>query len=288
MSDVLEKIKEKRGEFSKRQRAIADFVLNNYDKAPYMTANKLAISANVSESTVVRFAFELGYEGYPHFQKDLLNVIRTKLTSVQRVEVSNEQVSSENILETVLNSDIEQIRATLNEIDHENFEKVVDEIINAKRIYILGVRSSSALASFLGFYFNLIFDNVKLINSASSSEIFEQIVQISKGDVVLAISFPRYSMGTIKTIEYARKNGVKTIALTDSENSPLSKNADYTLIAKSDMVSFADSLVAPLSLINALISAISHKKSEDIVENLTKLENIWEEYDVYNTKIGDL
>ncbi|MFI3227978.1 MAG: MurR/RpiR family transcriptional regulator [Clostridia bacterium] len=288
MSDILAEIKNRREEFSKGQKLIADFVLEHYDKAAYMTAHKLGVAANVSESTVVRFATELGYDGYPKFQKDLLNLIRTKLTAVQRMQVANERVSSESVLDTVLNSDIEQIRTTLGEIDHEVFDEVVDELIKANKIYILGVRSSSALASFMGFYFNLMFDNVKLINSASSSEIFEQTVRVREGDVVLGISFPRYSQRTVKMIEYARTKGAKTIALTDSKTSPLAENSDYTLVSKSDMASFADSLVAPLSIINALISAISQRKSEDIVQTLTQLENIWDEYEVYNiNKIGE-
>lgn len=288
MIDILSEIQKRYSEFSKGQKLIADFVANNYDKAAYMTANRLATATKVSESTVVRFATELGFDGYPKFQKELLATVRTKLTTVERMQVANERVQNESVLETVLNSDIEQIRQTLDEIDHEVFEKVVDELINAKKIYILGVRSANSIASFMGFYFGLIFENVKVINSATFSEIFEQTVHVSSGDVVIGISFPRYSQATVKLIEYSRSNGAKTIALTDSKTSPLSEIADYTLIAKSDMASFADSLVAPLSLVNALISAISQKKADKIEHTLTKLEDIWEKYEVYNTNLGDL
>lgn len=285
MKDIFSEIKERYYGFSKGQKAIADYVENHYEKAAYMTASKLGQAANVSESTVVRFATELGFDGYPRFQKELLNNVYIKLNSIERMKVTNDRVKDENMLEAVLSSDVDQIRNTLEEIDSEVFENVVDEIIKANKIYILGVRSSSALATFMGFYFNLIFDNVKVITSASTSEFYEQISRARKGDIIIGISFPRYSARTIAMLEYARNNGIISIALTDSKKSPLYENANYTLVAKSDMVSFADSLVAPLSVINALIASISRKKSADIEKNLSDLENVWKINNVYSEEI---
>ncbi len=282
MLDILHKIKEKYDDFSKGQKLIADFVLNHYEKAAYMTAHKLGEASNVSESTVVRFANELGFDGYPKFQKELLSNVRTKLNSIERMHVINERVEYDDIFDAVLHADIEQIRQTLEENNQDEFKKVIDELINANKIYILGARSSSALATFMSFYFNLIFDNVKVISTASSSEIFEQAIRAKKGDVFIGISFPRYSVRTIKMLKFARNLGVKTIALTDSYKSPLSEISDYTLIAKSDMASFADSLVAPLSVINAIIAAVARKKSTDIETTFKELENMWHESQVYS------
>lgn len=288
MVDILKKIERNYKNFSKSQKLMADFVINHYEKAAYMTANKLGIAIGISESTVVRFATEIGFDGYPSFQKELLEWTKTKLTAVQRMQVTNERISKENMLEQVLSRDIELVRETLGEIDSNEFNTVVEKLVSSKKIYILGVRSSAALANFMGFYFNLMFDNVKVISSSSSSEVLEQVIRAKDGDVVIGISFPRYSQRAVKMMEYAKKQGATTIALTDSKNSPVSENADYTLIAKSDMASFADSLVAPLSVINAVISAVAKTKENEITDTLESLENIWTEQQTYKKITGEI
>ncbi len=279
--DLIERIEFSMSGFSKGQKLIANFILNRYDKAAFMTAARLGKVVGVSESTVVRFAAELGYDGYPKLQKALQELIRTKLTAVQRIEITSDRIGGHDILSTVLNSDMNKIRHTLDEIDKESFEEIIDIILNAKKIYILGVRSSAALASFLGFYFNLIFDNVKLVHTTSVSEMFEQILKLDPDDVLIGISFPRYSRRTIKALQYANSQGSKVVAITDSELSPLTKYATHTLLARSDMASFVDSLVAPLSVINALIVALGMRKKDDIYKTFEKLEHIWDEYKVY-------
>ncbi len=281
MTNLLTKIEEEYHTLSKGQKRIADYILEHYDKASFMTAAKLGNLVGVSESTVVRFAAELGYEGYPELQKALQEIIRVRLTAVQRLEVASNRVDEENILQTVLMSDMEKIKVTLEQIDRTAFQKTVETILSAKHIYILGVRSSAALASFLGFYFNLMFQNVRLVHTNSVSEMFEQILNLEQGDVVIGISFPRYSKRTIQALQYAKDSGATVISLTDSESSPLVPLSHISLTSRSDMVSFADSLVAPLSLINALIVAISMQKKDEVTRNFEKLEEIWEEYHVY-------
>lgn len=281
MNDLMNNIQNNLMKFSKGQRLIAKYIIEHYDKAAFLTASKLGATVGVSESTVVRFATELGYDGYPHLQRALQEMIRNKLTSVQRMEVTSDRMGDQDILRTVLTADIDKIRMTLNEIDQNSFEAVVDAILHAKNIYILGVRSSAALSSFIGFYFNLLFDNAHVLNAPTGSEIFEQLLRVGPGDVVLGISFPRYSKRTFKALEYSKKSGATVVALTDSRLSPLSQTADYTLLAKSDMASFVDSLVAPLSVVNALIVAIGMRKQEEISETFTRLEAIWDEYQVY-------
>ncbi|MEG2378367.1 MAG: MurR/RpiR family transcriptional regulator, partial [Clostridia bacterium] len=224
---------------------------------------------------------ELGYDGYPAMQKALQEIIRNKLTAVQRIEVANDRIGESNALDMVMRSDIDNILSTLNEIDRSEFDSVVNSILAARRIYIIGVRSASALAQFLGFYFRLIFPDVSVVGTISASEIFEQILGISEGDVFIGISFPRYSKRTLKAMQYAQSRGANVVALTDSERSPLNKFATNKLIAKSDMVSFVDSLVAPLSIINALIVAISMRKNAEISDTFKRLEKIWDEYEVY-------
>ena len=279
--DILAVIQSNMGAFSKGQKLIANFILNSYDKAAFMTASRLGKTVNVSESTVVRFAAELGYDGYPAMQKALQEMIRNKLTAVQRIEVSNDRIGNHDILSMVLQSDIEKIRMTLEEADREAFGRTVDTILDAKRIYILGVRSAAAIASFLGFYFNLIFENVTLVNTTSASEIFEQLLRVKKGDVVIGVSFPPYSKRTVKAMEFAHDRGASVVAITDSVTSPLAAIADHALLAKSDMASFVDSLVAPLSMVNALIVAVSRRKNSDLAQIFGELERIWDEYDVY-------
>ena len=279
--DILSVIQTNMPTFSKGQKLIANFILESYDKAAFMTASKLGKTVNVSESTVVRFAAELGYDGYPAMQKALQEMIRSKLTSVQRIEVSNDRIGDQDVLSMVMQSDIEKIRLTMEEADRTGFERAADAIVGARRIYILGIRSASAITSFLGFYFNLIFENVVLIHSTSVSEVFEQIFRIGPGDVIIGVSFPRYSRRTVKAMQYARSRGATVVAVTDSEASPLAAIADHNLLAKSDMASFVDSLVAPLSLINALIVAASLRKMDSVTQTLTELEELWDQYDVY-------
>jgi DNA-binding MurR/RpiR family transcriptional regulator len=268
--------------FSKGQKRIANYILEHYDKAAYMTASKLGTLVGVSESTVVRFAIELGFEGYPEMQKSLQELIRMKLTSVQRVEVTNSLIGEGDVLEKILMSDAEKIRRTLEEVDREAFEAAVDKIVAAERIYIIGVRSSSSLAGFLNFNFRMIFDNVKFVQTTSGSEMFEQIMSINEKDVMIAISFPRYSKRIVNAVEYAHNAGADVISLTDSHQSPIAGVADQLLLARSDLVSFVDSLVAPLSIINAIIVAVSRKKMDDIRVRFDKLEKIWDEYEVYD------
>ncbi len=283
MTDILTRIETMMPEFSKGQKLIAGYMLEHYDKAAYMTASKLGAIVNVSESTVVRFAIELGYEGYPELQRSLQELIRTKLTSVQRIEITNDRIGDGEVLRKILSGDIDKIRATLDRIDPHSFDRAVDAIIEAKHIYISGMRSAALLSGFLGYYFNLMFPNVHMVQATSSSEMFEQLLRIGEGDVFIGISFPRYSKRIINAIDYAKAQGAVTVALTDSESSPLASGADHLLIARSDMASFVDSYVAPLSVINALIVAISKKKQTEISETFERLETVWEEYDVYAT-----
>lgn len=283
MNNVIERIKENYKRMSKGQKLIADYIINHYDKAAFITAAKLADEVGVSESTVVRFATELNYDGYPKLQKGLQEMIKNKLTSVQRIEVTNSRINEENVIKSVLQSDIDKIKKTLEEVDQKSFNSAVESILKAKKIYILGVRSSAALASFLGFYFNLIFDEVRLVHTTSVSEMFEQIVNAGKGDVVVGISYPRYSKRTIKALQFVKSQGAEVIAITDSPDSPIVYSADHALFARSDMNSFVDSLVAPLSIINALIVAIGMRKKDHVSETFEKLEKIWAEYQVYET-----
>ena len=281
MTDILTYIQENMSTFSKGQKLIANYILQSYDKAAFMTASKLGKTVNVSESTVVRFAAELGFDGYPSMQKTLQEMIRNKLTSIQRVEVSNERIGNQDIMTMVMQSDIEKIRLTLDETDRSSFNEAVSAISSAKKIYILGVRSASVLADFISFYFRFMFDNLVSVDTTSISEVFEQILHISADDVFIGLSFPRYSKRTVKAMQFAKDRGAKVIAITDSKVSPLTKIADVSLLAKSDMASFVDSLVAPLSLVNALIVAVSREKTVQLETSLNGLEKIWEEYEVY-------
>ncbi len=280
-NNLLNLIEENMSSFSKSHRLIAKYILDNYDKVAYFTASKLGKDVGISESTVVRFATELGFEGYPELQREIRAFMKVKLTSVQRLEVAANNINDENILETVLNQDIEKIRKTLENCDTSKFNLATEEIVKAKNIYIIGAKSASFLANFLSYNMNLIFDNVRQINPLSTGELFEQIVRIGKDDVIIGISFPRYSKLTISAFKYASDNGAKVIALTDNNSSPLTKYANISLFAQSDMMSFVDSFVAPLSIINALLVALSIKNKGKVSENLSKLENMWEEYQVY-------
>ena len=274
-------------EFSKGHRRIADYILSHYDKAAFMTASKLGESVGVSESTVVRFASELGFDGYPELQKALQEEMRTRLTAVQRIEVSFDRFGRDEVFKSVLLHDIDRIRRTLEETDPKDFSSAVEDIISADRIYIMGIRSSAALASFLGYYFRLMLPRVTIIETGSRSELYEQLMYMTDRDVLVGISFPRYSRQTVLAINYARDVGAKTVAITDRNDSPIALRADKSLLAKSDMVSFVDSLVAPLSLINALIVAVSIQNRELVSKNFERLDKIWEEYDVYEKDGGE-
>lgn len=280
-NDILMSIQGQMSTFSKGQKRIGQFILENYDKAAFMTAAKLGKAVKISESTVVRFAAELGYDGYPAMQKSLQEIIRNKLTSVQRIEVSDDRLGNQDILANVVQSDIEKLRMSLAEIDQEEFSLAVDAIVKARRVYIIGVRSAAALSDFLGFYFNLILDNVRQVQTTLASEMFEQLLSVGPEDVVIGISYPRYSTRTVRAMEFARDQGATVVAITDSQMSPLYDTASLRLLAKSDMASFVDSLVAPLSIINALIVAIGRKKSDEVKQTFQRLENIWDEYQVY-------
>lgn len=281
--DLMRLIQMKFPRLSKGQKLIAEYILKHYDKAAFMTASKLGISVGVSESTVVRFANELGFSGYPKLQKALQEMIKNKLTTVQRIELSNDFISQENALKGVLKSDMENIRATLEKINHKTFEEVVNSLFSAKKVYIIGLRSSTALSEFLGFYLSLILDNVQVVGYGVS-DIFEQMINVSEGDLVIGIGFPRYATRTIEALNFAQSRKAKVVAITDSLLSPLAANADYSLIAQSNMASFVDSLVAPLSVINALIIAVGLREKEKISQTFSELENIWGEYQVYEYK----
>ncbi|WP_423236494.1 MurR/RpiR family transcriptional regulator [Clostridium paraputrificum] len=279
--DLMRLIQVKFPRLSKGQKLIAEYILKNYDKAAFMTAAKLGISVGVSESTVVRFANELGFLGYPKLQKALQELIKNKLTTVQRLELSNDFASHGAALKGVLKADMENIRATLEKINPYTFEDVLNSIFEAKNIYIIGLRSSTALAEFLGFYLNIILQNVRIV-SYGISDIFEQMINIGEGDLVIGIGFPRYATKTIDVLDFSKARGAKVVAITDSLLSPLAAKADSTLIAQSNMASFVDSLVAPLSVINALIIAVGMREKENIADIFANLENIWQEYNVYS------
>jgi DNA-binding MurR/RpiR family transcriptional regulator len=284
---LISKIEKVYPSLSKGHKLIADFIMEHYDKAAFMTAAKLGEKVGISESTVVRFAVEIGFEGYPELQKSLQELIKNRLTSVQRMEVANVNISEGNMLDKALAADIELIRATLEQTSRQAFASSVEAINSARRIYILGVRSSAPLASFMAYYFKLFCDNVMLVYTASASEVFEQLYRITKEDVCIAISFPRYSKQTINALRFVRDRGATIISITDSESSPIAHLASHLLIARSNMVSFVDSLVAPLSLINALIAAAANSRSEQVYNNLHALETIWDEYQVYETQQED-
>ncbi|MEE1008858.1 MAG: MurR/RpiR family transcriptional regulator [Agathobacter sp.] len=280
-NDLLNRINSKYSSMSKGQKLLSTYITDNYDKAVFLTAAKMGETVGVSESTVVRYATTLGYKGYPEFQKALEELVRNKLNSVQRMEVTYGRISQSEILQNVLQADADKIKTTLEKIDNNAFDLAVKTILEANNIYIVGIRSCASLASFLAFYLNLMFDKVHLLVTNSSSEIFEQMVRIGKDDVIIGISFPRYSMRTLKALEFANNRNAKVITITDSIHSPMNLYSSCNLIADSDMASIVDSLVAPLSVINALIVALCMKKQNVVAKTLTELEDIWEEYQVY-------
>ena len=278
---VLQTIRAGMDSFSKGQKRIAAFILDNYDRAAFMTAAKLGETASVSESTVVRFAAELGYDGYPDMQKALQELIRGRLTSIQRIQVSRDQMTGSDILGSVMQRDMNSIHDVIERLDREEFERVVDKLLNAKHIYILGVRSSSFLAGYLNFYLHLIFKNVTLVQSSAAGEIYEQLVHIGPGDVLVSISFPRYSKMAIHAVEFACRRGGDVVAVTDSPMSPMYKMASASLLASSDMISFVDSMAAPLSLLNALILAVGQQRRDDLSATLAEMEQVWSKYSIF-------
>lgn len=278
---ILHTIESKRAGFSRGQKRIADYILDHYDKAAFMTASRLGSLAGVSESTVVRFAFELGYDGYPNMQRALQEMLRSRLTSTQRIRAAEDIFANPDLLGAVLQSDIDKLRQVVNEADRNDFNKAVDRIQEAKHIYILGVRSSSFVAGYLHFYMHLLFENVTLVQSSAAGEIFEQLFRIGKEDVMIAISFPRYSKVTVNTVKFARDRGAEIIAVTDNALSPIYQMSDGALLAPCEMISFVDSMVAPLSLINALLVALANRRGEDVPATFAELEDIWNEYGVF-------
>lgn len=267
--------------FSKGQKRIAAYVVENYDKAAFMTASKLGELSGVSESTVVRFAYELGFQGYPDMQRALQEMIRSRLTSTQRIQAADTMFNRQDVLSSVMRSDIDKLRLVASRADRQEFDRVVDELVNARHIYILGVRSSAYVAGYLNFYMHLLLENVTLVQSTAAGEIFEQMFRIGPGDVMLAISFPRYSRVTINTAKFAKDRGATILAITDTELSPLGQMARASLLAPSEMISFVDSMVAPLSLVNALLVSLGMRLGKDVSTTFSELEDIWDAYGVF-------
>ncbi len=279
--DILSALQASGSVFSKGQRRIAQYIMEEYDKAAFMTAAKLGKTVGVSESTVVRFAVSLGFDGYPSMQKAMQEMVLNRLTSVQRLEVANDRIGDQDIVSMVLQSDAEKLRRTDETLNRQEFQNAVDAIVAAKRVYIMGVRSAAPLANFLGYYLRYLSDNVHIVAASGAGEMFEQIVGVNADDAVIAFSFPRYSTTVVKGAKYCASAGATVIGLTDSQISPLAQACDHVLLAKSDMVSLVDSLVAPLSVVNALIVAVSVRREKELAKRLDSLEQIWADYDVY-------
>lgn len=278
---VIQIIDEKYPKMSKGHKLIANYIKDEYDQAVFMTAAKIGEKLGVSESTVVRFASGLGYDGYPEFQKKLAEWVKNKLNVVQKVSARYGQSSQSEILKAVLTADIEKINDTLHTLDPSAFEAAVNVILEAKKVYIVGIRSCEPLADFLCFYLNMIRDNVILLKTTSVSEMFEQMIRIDEQDVLIGISFPRYSMRTLKAMEFASDRNAKVISITDNVHSPMCLYSAINLFSRSDMVSIVDSLVAPLSVINALVVALCLQAPEEVKHNLEMLEETWNNYQVY-------
>jgi len=286
--DILAIFEEKEPTFSKGQRRIAGYIAESYDKAAFMTASRLGKTVGVSESTVVRFAVELGYDGYPEMQKAMQEMVMNRLTTVQRIGVANDQIGNQDVLTKVLQADADKIRQTAEMVSRDDFRTAVDVILKARRIYLLGVRSAAPLASFAGYYMNYMFDDIRVVTASGAGEMFENLVNITPDDVVIAFSFPRYSSATLKAAQYCRGIGATVIGITNSHLSPLAENSDYVLIAKSDMVSLVDSLVAPLSVVNALLVALASAREKEVQKSLETLERVWEEYNIYEKRVDNL
>lgn len=284
-TDILSILQSRAPTFSKGQRLIARYITESYDKAAFMTANRLGRTVGVSESTVVRFAVDLGFDGYPSMQKALQEMVRNRLTSVQRIEVANDRLGGHDVVSMVIQSDMEKLRQTEEKLSREAFHAAVQAILGAKRVYIVGARSTAMLAGFLGYYLNYMLNNVHVVTASGTGEMFEQIVGIRPEDVLIAFSFPRYSASTAKAADYCRSTGATVIAITDNPDSPLAQCADHLICAKSDMVSLVDSLVAPLSVVNALIVDIASRREKELHQTLDALEHIWDEYHVYEKQV---
>ena len=282
--DLAQRIRRIYPTFSKGQKKIANVILNDYDKVAYLTASKLGRLVGVSESTVVRFACELGFEGYTEFKRAVQELVRIKLTPNQRIEITKQRIGRGDVLTSVVESDISKIRLTLEKLDRDVFNSSVDAILEAKNIYIMGARSTEPLARLLSYNLSLIFDNVRFVNPTSSSEVFEQMYSVGYADTVIAFSFPRYSSKIVNAVKFAKSNSAKVVVFTDSNVSPLAEYSDYLITAQSDMASFMDSLVAPLSIINAIVVEITRRRERDITARFDKLEKIWDEYDVYTKR----
>lgn len=280
--DLIDRLNLTGKKLSKSHRLIADYIVDHYDKAVFMTAAVLGDIVGVSESTVVRFAVALGYEGYPQLQHALQELVRHRLTAVQRFEMSSDMEESA-VLSTVLKADMLNIRHTADAVDEKAFAQVVNKMLSAKSIYILGLRSAAPLAQFFAYYLSFIFDDVRLV-AASSTDVFESIARIKDDDVLIGISFPRYSTRTLEAMRFAQECGAEVIGITDGMMSPLYRQADICLTARTDMASFVDSLVAPLSLVNALLVALAIKKKEDLSRHFEKLEGIWDAYSIYTNR----
>ena len=286
--DILSILEEKGPSFSKGQRRIAGYITEAYDKAAFMTASRLGKTVGVSESTVVRFAVELGFDGYPEMQKSMQEMVMNRLTSVQRIEVANDRIGNQDVLTKVIQADADKLRQTAETISREHFRQAVNAIQSARRIYVLGVRSAAPLANFAGYYLNYMFEDVRIITVSGAGEMFESLVNVTPEDVVLAFSFPRYSSATLNSVQYCRGLGATVIGITNSNVSPLAQNSDYVLIAKSDMVSLVDSLVAPLSVVNALLVALVSAREAEVQKSLETLERVWEEYNIYEKRVDNL
>ena len=284
-TDILTILQDKAHTFSKGQRTIARYITESYDKAAFMTANRLGKTVGVSESTVVRFAVDLGFDGYPSMQKAMQEMVLNRLTAVQRIEVANDRIGNQDVVSMVLHSDMEKLRQTDEILDRKEFSAAVDALLGAKRIYVLGSRSVAPLANFLGYYLNYMFHNVHIVTASGTVEMFEKIVGINAEDTVIAFSFPRYSVSTTRGAQYCRTTGATVIGVTDSIQSPLGQCCDHVLVTKSDMVSLVDSLVAPLSIVNALIVAIASRRERELSRTLDALEHVWEEYNVYEKRV---
>lgn len=280
-NDVLHRIRTQMATFSKGQRQIADYILENYDKAAFLTASRLGQMTRLSESTVVRFAAELGYDSYHEMQRALQELIRGRLTSVQRIQASHERINGADTVGEVMQRDMDTIHAAIENVDRAEFNRAVDMLLQARRIYILGVRSSSFLAGYLNFYLHLICKNVTLVQSFAAGEIYEQMVHIEPGDVLIGISFPRYSITAVNAVHFARDRGADVIAITDSTLSPLYAASSAALMVRSDMISFVDSMAAPLSLLNALIAEVGRRKPEDVAGIFADMEQVWNKYGVF-------
>ena len=285
--DILSVLQQRASSFSKGQRLLARYITEAYDKAAFMTASRLGKTVGVSESTVVRFATELGYNGYPSMQKAMQDMVLNRLTSVQRIEVTSDRIGDQDVVSMVLQSDADKLRQTSEILDRDEFQSAVNAILNGKRIYVMGARSAAPLASFLGYYLNFMFNNVHVVTVSGCSEMFEKVIDIDADDVVVAFSFPRYSAATAKGAQYCRTTGAKVIGITDSRLSPLGQHCDHVLLAKSDMVSLVDSIVAPLSVVNALLVALASGREQTLSKTFDTLEQLWEEYNVYEKRVDD-